>query len=60
MIDPETGEPLAAADPRSNEPPASIGQGMRPGVRQKLPETGETSHGCLAKPWVPRLLRPCE
>jgi gamma-glutamyltranspeptidase / glutathione hydrolase len=38
-VDPETGERLAATDPRSGEL-ASVGQGVSPSVRQKLPQTG--------------------
>jgi len=59
-VDPETGERLAATDPRSNEATASVGQGIRPGVRQKLPGTGGPSLGCFAKSWLPGLFSPCE
>ena len=59
-VDPETGERLAATDPRSNEPTASVGQGVRPGERPKLPGTGGPSLECFAKSWVPRLFAPCE
>ena len=59
-IDPETGERLAATDPRSNEPTASVGQGMRPDERQKLPGTGGPPLTCFVRSWLPGLFSPCE
>jgi gamma-glutamyltranspeptidase / glutathione hydrolase len=59
-VDPETGERLAATDPRSTEPTASVGQDVRVGERPKLPGTGGPSLECLAKSWVTRLFTPCE
>jgi hypothetical protein len=59
-VDPETGERLAATDPRSNEPTASVGQDVRVGEPPKLPGTGGPSLECLAKSWVTRLFTPCE
>jgi gamma-glutamyltranspeptidase/glutathione hydrolase len=59
-IDPETGERLAATDPRSNESTASVGQGMRPDERQKLPGTGGPPLTCFVRSWLPGLFSPCE
>ena len=66
-IDPETGERLAATDPRSNEPAASVGQGAgaaRQGTpqktRQKLPGTGGPPLACFVRSLWPGRYAPCE
>jgi gamma-glutamyltranspeptidase/glutathione hydrolase len=66
-VDPETGERLAATDPRSNEPAASVGQGAgaaRQGTpqktRQKLPGTGGPPLACLVRSLWPGRYAPCE
>jgi gamma-glutamyltranspeptidase/glutathione hydrolase len=58
-IDPETGERLAATDPRSGEP-ASVAQGgaaQRP--RASLPQTGGPHLSCLAASPLSRWLTSC-
>ncbi len=59
-IDPETGERLAAADPRSGEP-ASVGQGRAAaqGARSSLPKTGGPPIACLAGSPLLRWLAAC-
>ncbi|HEY6750686.1 MAG TPA: gamma-glutamyltransferase [Rubrobacteraceae bacterium] len=66
-VDPETGERLAATDPRSNEPAASVGQGAgaaRQGTpqktRQKLPGTGGPPLACFVRSLWPGRYAPCE
>jgi hypothetical protein len=66
-VDPETGERLAATDPRSNEPAASVGQGAgaaRQGTpqktRQKLPGTGGPPLACFVRSLLPGRYAPCE
>ncbi len=58
-IDPETGERLAATDPRSGES-ASVGQGgAAQGVRGSLPKTGGPPVACLAGSLLSRWLGAC-
>ncbi len=58
-IDPETGERLAATDPRSGES-ASVGQGgAAQGARSSLPKTGGPPIACLAGSPLLRWLAAC-
>jgi gamma-glutamyltranspeptidase / glutathione hydrolase len=58
-IDPETGERLAATDPRSGES-ASVGQGVvTQGARSSLPKTGGYPVACLVGSPLSRWLGAC-
>ena len=58
-IDPESGERLAATDPRSGES-ASVGQGgAAQGARSSLPKTGGLPAACLAGSPLSRWLTAC-
>ena len=58
-IDPETGERLAATDPRSGES-ASVGQGgVTQGARSSLPKTGGAPLVCLAESPLSRWIAAC-
>lgn len=59
-IDPETGERLAATDPRSGES-ASVGQGGAvQAARSSLPKTGGSPVACLAVSPLSRWLAACQ
>ena len=58
-IDPETGERLAATDPRSGES-ASVGQGgVTQGARSSLPKTGGAPVACLVESPLSRWIAAC-
>jgi gamma-glutamyltranspeptidase/glutathione hydrolase len=58
-IDPETGERLAATDPRSGES-ASVGQGVvTQGARSSVPKTGGSPVACLVGSPLSRWLAAC-
>ena len=58
-IDPETGERLAATDPRSGES-ASVGQGgVTQGARSSLPKTGGAPVVCLVESPLSRWIAAC-